>query len=42
MKLKHFVARHRIQDDKWCDLYYVSLKQAKYFNPYMKDWKEVE
>lgn len=37
-KLTHFTARIK---DKRVDLYYISIKQAKYFNPLAIDFRKV-
>lgn len=39
--MKHFIARHILNNDCWVDFYFNSLTEAKKANQYMKDWKEV-
>ena len=39
-ELKRFKATHRTNDKVGYFQFY-SLKQAKYFNPYFKEWKEI-
>ena len=39
--MKHFIAKHKIQDDKWYDFYYYSLSEAIKSNPNFKEWREV-
>lgn len=38
--LRHFVATH-MQTKKKADFFYESLNQAKYLNPWFKEWHEV-
>lgn len=39
--MKHFIARHKIKYDKWCDFYFNSLTEAIKNNPDFKEWREV-